>query len=138
MSEPLLTEEAGDRAACRLQSLLTLVSLAFDAAEANARTFAIAEPDRIIDPVASACFAEARELLLRPAVDAEQLRAGLFTALFGLDAASSREPELYRTTHQLVRSLVLEALDEVVELELAAAEAGSALVSVFVLGRICN
>lgn len=122
MSEALLIEEAGDRAMDRLTQLLTLVLLGFEAGEARARSIMLSQPERIIDPVASALFGEARELLLRPARTAEQLRASLFAALFGLDAAASREPECYGAAHQAIRKLVFAALDEVVAHELADAQ----------------
>lgn len=122
MSEALLIEEAGDRAAQRLHSLLTLLLLAFESGEADARALVAAQPQRVIDPVASACYGEARGYLLRPTASAEQVRAGLFAGLFALDVAASREPECYASTHRAIRKLVLEALDEVVALELANAE----------------
>jgi hypothetical protein len=122
MSEELLIEETGERAADRLQSVLTLVVLAFEAGEAQACALRRAQPIRILDAVASACFAEARELLTRPVDDPGQLRTNLFTALFGLDAAASREPECYAPTYQTLRELALMALDEVVALELAHAD----------------
>lgn len=138
MSEATLIEEAGDRAAQRLQSLLTLVLLAFEAAEARALALAEAKLDRIIDPVASACFGEAREFLLRPAASAEQLRAGLFAALFALDVAATREPDCYQVTHQNIRQLVLAALDEAVALELAHAAEDTLGAEVLVPEQICN
>lgn len=119
MSEALLIEETGDRATGRLHQLLTLLLLSFADGEARARSLAAASPDRIIDPVASACFAEARELLLRPAGTDAELRAGLFAAVFALDAAATREPECYGSVHRGVRTLVLTALDEVVAREFA-------------------
>jgi hypothetical protein len=117
MSEVLLIEEAGDRAMHRLQQLLTLVVLGFEEGEARARALAAAAPDRIIDPVASACFGEARELLLQ---------GRLFAALFALDAAATREPDCYRLAQQSIRQVVLAALDDVVALELAAAQQSDA------------
>jgi hypothetical protein len=113
MSDVLLIEETGDRAIRRLHQLLTLVLLGFEEGEARARALANAEPRRIIDPVASACFGEARELLVRGA---------LFAALFALEAAALREPECYGPTHQTVRKLVLDSLERVVALEMANAE----------------
>lgn len=120
MSEALLIEEAGDRAIDRLHQLLTLVLLAFEEGEARARTI-MAQAERILDPVASACFSEARELVLRPAGSAMQL----FAAVMALDVAASREPECYGPTHQAIRGLVFTALDDVVALELAAASSDS-------------
>ncbi|HLT38412.1 MAG TPA: hypothetical protein VK034_19130 [Enhygromyxa sp.] len=128
MSEALLIEEAGDRAINRLHQLLTLVLLGFEDGEARARALAAAEPDRIIDPVASACFGEARELLTRAAGSRVQLRGGLFAAVCALDVAATREPDCYRLVHQAIRRLVLDALDDVVALELANAELGEAIV----------
>jgi hypothetical protein len=122
MSEALLIEETGERAAERLQSALTLVVLAFEAGEARARARRLEQPSRIIDAIASACFGEARELLTRPVDELGQLRGNLFTALFALDAAASREPECYASTYQTLRKFALAALDEVVALELANAE----------------
>lgn len=119
MPQALLIEETGDRALGRLDQLLTLVLLCFAEAEARAHAIAGADPSRIIDPVASACLLEARELLLRPAKTSAGLRAGLFAALFALDAAASREPECYGPVHQAIRALALDALDEVIALELA-------------------
>jgi len=119
MFEALLIEEAGDRATARLHHILPLMLLSFTKAEAHARSLAAASPGRIIDPIASACLAEARVLLLRPASTRASQRAGLFAAIFALDAAASREPECYAPAHQAVRALVLSALDEVVALELA-------------------
>jgi hypothetical protein len=120
MSEALLIEEAGDRAIDRLHQLLTLVLLAFEEGEARARTI-LAQAERILDPVASACFAEARELVLRPAGSAMQL----FAAVMALDVAASREPDCYGATHQAIRGLGFTALDDVVALELAAASSDS-------------
>lgn len=119
MSEALLIEETGDRATDRLHQLLTLARLSFADGEARARSLAAARQGRIIDPVASACFAEARELLLRPAGERAELRAGLFAAIFALDAAATREPECYGLVYRGLRTLALTALDEVVALELA-------------------
>jgi hypothetical protein len=110
MSEALLIEEAGDRAIHRLHQLLTLVLLGFEEGEARARGLVDAEPRRIIDPVATACFGEARELLLR---------GHLFPALFALEAAAMREPECYGATHHTIRKLVLASLEQVVALEMA-------------------
>ncbi|MFO7563427.1 MAG: hypothetical protein R6X02_12350 [Enhygromyxa sp.] len=115
MSQALLIEEAGDRATRRLHQLLTLVLLGFEEGEARARDLVSATPDRIIDPVASACFGEARELILR---------GSLFAALFALDAAAAREPDCYHLAQQAIRRVVLAALDDVVALELASAERG--------------
>ena len=128
MSDALLIEEAGDRAIHRLHQLLTLVLLGFEDGEARARSLAAANPDRIIDPVASACFGEARELLVRAAGSCVQLRSGLFAGMFALDAAAVREPECYGLAHRAIRKLVLDALDEVVALELANAELGELVV----------
>lgn len=138
MPEALLIEEAGDRAIDQLHQLLTLVLLRFEAGEARARTIMLAESGRIIDPVASACFAEARELLLRPAGTFEQLRAGLFAALVGLDIAATREPDCYGAAHQAVRKLVFAALDDVVALELSAAEHEDPSTSPLTPERTCN
>jgi hypothetical protein len=110
MPEALLIEEAGDRAIHRLHQLLTLVLLSFEEGETRARALVTAESRRIIDPVATACFGEARELLLR---------GGLFAALFALEAAAMREPECYGATHHTVRKLVFASLDQVVALEMA-------------------
>lgn len=126
MTEALLIEEAGDRAIARLHQLLTLVLFGFEQGEARARAMVVASPDRIIDPVASACFGEARELLLRAASSGGQVRGGLFAALFALDAAASREPDCYGLTHRAIRRIVHEALEDTVAQELANAERGDA------------
>lgn len=138
MSDALLIEEAGDRAIDRLHQLLTLVLLGFEEGEARARAIMLAEPNRILDPIASACFAEARELLLRPAGKAAQLRAGLFTALFGLDVAATREPDCYALAHQAIRKVMFAALDQVVALELAEAEREHPDTAPLTPERICN
>jgi hypothetical protein len=130
MSEALLIEEAGDRAIHRLQQLLTLVLLGFEDGEARACSLAAATPDRIIDPVASACFGEARELLLRATGAGVQLRGSLFAALFALDAAAAREPDCYRLSQQAIRRIVLAALDDVVAIELANGQPGDAALEV--------
>jgi hypothetical protein len=119
MSEALLIEEAGDRAAGRLLQLLTLVMLSFDEGEARARALMLAQPERIIDPVASACFAEARGLLMRAGGSSGERRVELFAALFALDIAARAEPECYAATHHAIRALGLAALDETVACELA-------------------
>ena len=134
MSEALLIEEAGDRAIDRLHQLLTLVLLAFEEGEAQARTIVLAEAQRILDPVASACFGEARELVLRPAGGAVQL----FAAVMALDVAATREPDCYGATYQAIRGLVFTALDDVVALELAAASSDSDGTDPLTPERSCN
>lgn len=119
MYEALLIEEAGDRAIHRLHQLLTLVLLGFEEGEARARSLAAATPDRIIDPVASACFGEARELLLRATGAGVEPRGSLFAALFALDAAAAHEPDCYSPAQQAIRRIVLAALEDVVAIELA-------------------
>jgi hypothetical protein len=125
MSEALLIEEAGDRAAGRLLQLLTLVMLSFDEGEARARALMLAQPERIIDPVASACFAEARGLLMRAGGSRGERRVNLFAALFALDVAARAEPECYAATHRAIRALGFAALDEAVARELAGARSDS-------------
>jgi hypothetical protein len=132
MSDALLIEEAGDRAIDRLHQLLTLVLLAFEEGEARARSIMLAE--RIIDPVASACFGEARELLLRPAAGAVQL----FAAVMALDVAASREPDCYGAVLQAIRGLVFGALEDVVALELAAAGSEAEGTDPLTPERTCN
>ena len=117
MSEALLIEETGERAAEHLQSLLTLVRLAVEAGEERAR--ALQGPGRILDPVAAALFREGHELLHRPVDTARGLRGNLFTALFAFEVAASREPDCYAVTYRAIRQVALAALDEVVAVELA-------------------
>lgn len=119
MPDLMLSEEAVARAVRRLQAVLTLVQLSFEAGAAAARQLGANEVNRqgrpnrpIIDPVATCCFGDARELLLRPVPN-------LPLALVALQLAASREPECYGPTHVAMIELLFHAVDEAVEAELA-------------------
>lgn len=113
MPDLMLSEEAVARAVRRLQAVLTLVQLSFEAGAAAARQLGANRPNRpIIDPVATCCFGDARELLLRPVPN-------LPLALVALQLAASREPECYGPTHVAMIELLFHAVDEAVEAELA-------------------
>ncbi|WP_146660140.1 hypothetical protein [Enhygromyxa salina] len=93
--------------------MLTLVQLSFDEGAAVASLTAKYQR-RVIDPVASANFDEARQLLLRPAPN-------LPLALMALWCAANREPDCYGQTHAGVLGLLLHADQDTAEAELAAA-----------------
>jgi hypothetical protein len=111
MPEVMLSEEAVARAGRRLQTVLTLVQLSFDAGAAAARK--LAARGVIVDPIATCCFGDARELLLRPVPN-------LPLALFALHYASSREPSCYGPTHSAMSELLFCAVADAVDAELAA------------------
>jgi hypothetical protein len=107
----MLSEEAVARAVRRLQTVLTLVQLSFEAGSAAARR--LGARGVIVDPVATCCFGDARELLLRPMPD-------LPLALLALQLAAGREPACYGPTHAAMNELLFRAVDAAVEAELAA------------------
>jgi hypothetical protein len=111
MSDVMLSEEAVARATRRLQAVLTLVQLSFEAGSAAARR--LGAHGVIVDPVATCCFGDARELLLRPVPN-------LPLALLALQLAACREPACYGPTHAAMNQLLFRAVDEAVEAELAA------------------
>jgi hypothetical protein len=111
MPDVMLSEEAVARAIRRLQSVLTLVQLSFEAGAAAARR--LGATGAIVDPVATCCFGDARELLLRPVPN-------LPLALVALAFAAAREPSCYGPTHAAMTELLFAAVDEAVEAELAA------------------
>jgi hypothetical protein len=110
MPDLMLSEEAVARAARRLQSVLTLVQMSFEAGTAAARQ--LGANGSIVDPVATCCFGDARELLLRPVPN-------LPLALVALHVAADREPSCYGPTHAAMNELLFRAVDEAVEAELA-------------------
>jgi hypothetical protein len=110
MPDLMLSEEAVARAARRLQSVLTLVQMSFEAGTAAARQ--LGANGSIVDPVATCCFGDARELLLRPVPN-------LPLALVALHIAADREPSCYGPTHAAMNELLFRAVDEAVEAELA-------------------
>src|SRR5690242_20219744 len=112
MTELMLSEEAVERAVRRLQSVMTLVRLSFDAGAVAAR--GLAGRGVIIDPVATCCFDEARELLLRPSPN-------LPLALVALHFAACHEPSCYGATHSAMMDLLFCAVGEAVDAELAGA-----------------
>lgn len=114
MPELMLIQETIERASAHLQSILTFVQLSFDEGAAAARYLAELD-DRIIDPVASTFFADARELLLQPVPN-------LNLALMALTLAASSEPECYGLTHAGIWALVHQAAQDTVAAELAAVE----------------
>jgi hypothetical protein len=111
MPDVMLSEEAVVRATRRLQSVLTLVRLSFESGAGAART--LGASGRIVDPVATCCFGEARDLLLRPAPN-------LPMALLALQFAAYREPFCYGPTHEAIHELLLHAVSEAVDAELTA------------------
>jgi hypothetical protein len=111
MPDLMLSEEAVARAARRLQAVLTLVQLSFEAGAAAARR--LGATGAIVDPVATCCFGDARDLLLRPVPN-------LPLALVALHLAACREPSCYGPTHAAMNELLFRAMDEAVEAELAA------------------
>jgi hypothetical protein len=116
MPDVMLTEEAVARATRRLQSVLTLVRLSFEAGAGVARRLATGGANGvnvIIDPIATCCFGEARDLLLRPAPN-------LPLALVALQVAACREPLCYGPTHTAISELLFRAVGEAVDAELAA------------------
>jgi hypothetical protein len=113
MPDVMLTEEAVARATRRLQSVLTLVRLSFEAGAGAARRLATSGVNVIIDPIATCCFGEARDLLLRPAPN-------LPLALVALQVAACREPLCYGPTYTAISELLFRAVGEAVDAELAA------------------
>jgi hypothetical protein len=111
MPEMMLSEEAVARATRHLQSVLTLVQLSFEAGAGAARR--LAASGVLIDPIAACCFGEARELLLRPVPN-------LALALVALQFAAAREPSCYGPTHAAMIELLFRAVDEAVDVEIAA------------------
>jgi hypothetical protein len=111
MPDVMLSEEAVARALRRMQTVLTLVQLSFEAGSAAARR--LRATGVIVDPVATCCFGDARELLLRPVPN-------LPLALVALQFAASREPSCYGPTQAAMSELLFRAVDEAVEAELAA------------------
>ena len=114
MSELMLIEETMERASAQLQSMLTLLQLSFDAGAATARRIH-GETGRVIDPVASSLYEEARALLMLP-------YPRLSHAFMALAVAAAHEPECYGTTHAAMLELIASALEDTVEDELAASE----------------
>ena len=114
MPKLTLIDESLERASTHLQSMLTLIGLSFDEGAATARQIAGIE-GRTIDPMASACFDEARKLLLSPA-------PRLSDALQGLGIAAWLEPDCYGLTYAGTQALVLKAALETAAAEIAAAE----------------
>ena len=112
MSELMLIEETMERASARVQSMLTLVQLSFEAGAAKARQIH-EETGRVIDPVASALYEEARSLLLLPYPQ-------FMPALGAAGLAAGREPECYGLTHKALEELLWGALEDTVDNELAA------------------
>jgi hypothetical protein len=110
MPDLMLSEEAVARTVRRLQSVLTLVQLSFEAGAAAARR--LGASGQIIDPVATCCFGDARELLLRPDPNVP-------LALVALRFAASREPSCYGPTDAAMSELLIRAVEEAVEVELA-------------------
>jgi hypothetical protein len=111
MPDVMLSEEAVARATRRLQSVLTLVQLNFEAGASAARR--LGASGVLVDPVATCCFGEARELLLRPVPN-------LSLALVALHFAACREPACYGPTHTAMSELLFRAVGEAVDAELAA------------------
>jgi hypothetical protein len=113
MPELMLVEEAAERAAVQLRSLMTLLKLSFDAGEIDARR--IAHGGRVVDPEASCYFGEARRLLLRPEPNMER---GYLALCF----AARREPECYGPTFAALDDLLFEGARAAAAAEIAAAE----------------
>lgn len=113
MPEPMLIDEAEQRAIERMQSLMTLVQISFDAGEAQARRIA-AETELVTDPVATCCFGEARRLLVTPAPNFGK-------AMLALLYAAQLEPECYGPTKVAICELLFDGIDEAADAELAAA-----------------
>jgi hypothetical protein len=111
MPDLRLSEEAVARTVRRLQSVLTLVQLSFEAGAAAARR--LGATGQIVDPVATCFFGDARELLLRPVPNVP-------LALLALRLAASREPSCYGPTDAAMNELLFRAVDEAVDAELAA------------------
>ena len=101
MTEQMLSEEAVERAVRRLQTVMTLVRLSFDAGASAARQLAASGVR--VDPIATCCFGEARELLLRPAPD-------LPLAMLALHFAACHEPACYGPTHSALSELLFSAV----------------------------
>ena len=114
MSELMLIEETMERASARVQSMLTLVQLSFEAGAAKARQIHT-ETGRVIDPVASALYEEASGLLLLP-------YPRFNPALGAVGLAARREPECYGSTHRALEELFWGALEDTVNNELAAVD----------------
>lgn len=102
-----LIEEAVQRAAERTAGNLTLVRLSFETGLARATRLA-QQTGRVIDPVATCCFDEALELLLRTEPD-----VGL--ALVALAMAAQREPGCYGQTFAAVHELLSQGLQDAVD-----------------------
>jgi hypothetical protein len=111
MTDSMLSEEAVERAVRRLQTVMTLVRLTFDAGARAARE--LIAGGVIVDPIASCCFGEAREKLLRPDPD-------LPMAFVALHFAACQEPACYGPTHSAISDLLFRTLGEAVDAELAA------------------
>jgi hypothetical protein len=111
MPDVMLSEEAVARALRRMQAVMTLVQLSFETGTAAARR--LGATGAIVDPVATCCFGDARELLLRPVPN-------LPLALVALHLAAWREPSCYGPTHAAMVELLFRGVDEAVEAELAA------------------
>lgn len=114
MPELMLVQETIERANAHLQTVLTLVQLSFDEGAAAARKLADVE-GRIIDPMASAYFGEARQLLLRPVPN-------LAVAQTALCLAAKREPDCFELTRAGLEALLLQAAEDTATAELMAAE----------------
>lgn len=110
MTDQMLIEEAVDRASHRLQTILTLARLSFDAGTNTARE--LIAGGVVVDPIASCCFREARDLLLRPVPE-------LPMALAALYVAACREPRCYGPTHLAMSDMLFRAVGEAVDAELA-------------------
>jgi hypothetical protein len=110
MTDLMLSEEAVERAVRRLHTVMTLVGLSFDAGTRSARE--LIARGVIIDPIATCCFGEARDSLLRPVPN-------LPLALVALHFAAWREPECYGPTYSAMSELLFRAMGEAVDAELA-------------------
>lgn len=106
-----LIEEAAQRATEQVASLLTLVQLSFETGQARARELADAT-GKLIDPIATCCYGEARELLLRS-------DPNLSLALMALSMAARREPHCYGPTYAAMHEFLIAGLQEAVDLEFA-------------------
>lgn len=113
MSELMLIEETIERASKRLQSMLTLFILSFDAGEADALELH-AQTGCVVDPLASAYYREARRLLLLPFPRVQEASMALFLA-------ANKEPGCYGSTLLALLELLEQASTETMEEELAAA-----------------
>jgi hypothetical protein len=111
-----LIEEAAQRATERLDSLLTLIHVQFEDSLARAHERA-ARTGTVVDPVATCCFEDARELLMRPEPE-------LARALLALSMAAYREPLHYGPTYGVIHQLMLDGLQQAVDLEYERAQLG--------------